>query len=66
MSDDAYGLFMALGTIAAAGALYFKWQEGRSLRRVIKMLEEKGIDVEKLVRDAKADASAPSKESPRQ
>jgi len=68
MTDDAYGLWMALGTIAAAGALYFKWQQGRSLRKVIKMLHEQGIDLEKLVRDANADeaAKAPPKESPPQ
>jgi hypothetical protein len=45
MTDETYGVFAFLGAIAAAGALWFKILEGRSARRVLRMLERDGFTV---------------------
>lgn len=46
VSDDAYGLFMALSAIAAAGVLWHRIQEARIAKRLKRLLDEKRIEIE--------------------
>ncbi len=48
MSDGAYALVDALTVIALIFVLWHRYQYGRGLRRLKKMLEEQGITEEKL------------------
>jgi len=40
VSDEFYSLAMALTCIALIFVLYHRWQAGRALKRLIKLLEE--------------------------
>jgi hypothetical protein len=46
VSDDAYALIMALSALAAAAALWHRIQEGRSVKRLQRLLEEQRIQNE--------------------
>ncbi len=40
MSEGCYALVSALTCLALIGVLYHRWQYGRGLRKVLRMLEE--------------------------
>lgn len=40
MTDETYSCWMAFGALAAAGALWAQFQRGRSMRRLLRLLEE--------------------------
>ena len=57
MSDDAFGLAMALTCIALVLVLYHRWQAGRALKRLIKSLERDGIKIEDLLKDSPSEST---------
>jgi hypothetical protein len=42
VSDDAYGLIMAISALLYAVVLFLRWRQGRILKRLIKSLEKDG------------------------
>ena len=64
MSDETYSLIMALSALGYAIVLFLRFRQGRILKRLLRSLEASGIDVAKLVEDAKKEEAAKQKKAP--
>jgi Flp pilus assembly protein TadB len=57
VSDDVYAVITAISALAAAAALWHRIQEARSAKRLMRLMQQQGIEIKRA--EAAADEPTP-------